>query len=221
MPATASRSQPDAAAVDGRAPRSARRPGVEARLIDAVAHLVEGGTPFASLSIAELVAEAGIGRATFYLYFPDRTAFLVRLVDHAREQIAEPLAVFWNDSGAERDVLESVIRTIVARFHAHGAVISTVIEAAAVDAAVATRLDEHMDEFIRFSAAALEHARRSGQTRSDLRVQHTATALGWMIERVCYKLVREADPAELDAIADSLSAIVWHTLHGDASVRCG
>jgi AcrR family transcriptional regulator len=180
----------------------------------AVERLVRRGTPFSSVSIGQLVAEAGIGRATFYLYFADRTAFLLRLVDHAREQIAEPLAVIWEDAGANRAVLESVIHTIVQRFHDHAPIISTVIEAAAVDGAVGERVDQHMRGFIELSAAALESAQRAGTTRSDLRARETATALSWMIERVCYQEVRQAGPAELDRTAAAISAIVWHSLHG-------
>jgi AcrR family transcriptional regulator len=205
--------------LDGRSPRSLRRPGVEASLIAAVERLVQGGTPFSSLSIGQLVAEAGIGRATFYLYFPDRTAFLLRLADHAREQIAEPAAVMWEDAGADRAVLEAAIHTILRRFRENAAIISTVIQAAAVDLAVAERLDQQMRGFVELSAGALESARRAGATRPDLRARETATALSWMIERVCYQVVRHTQPAELDDFADAVSAIVWHSLHGDGPAR--
>ncbi|MCV7236016.1 TetR family transcriptional regulator [Mycobacterium branderi] len=57
-------------AISGRAPRDERRPDVERRLFAAVDTLCADGTPFAEVSIARLVREAGLGRATFYLYFP-------------------------------------------------------------------------------------------------------------------------------------------------------
>ena len=201
--------------ISGRAPRAVRRPGVEARLFAAVERIVDRGTPFSSVTIAQLVAEAGIGRATFYLYFPDRTAFLLRLVDHARDQIAAPLQVMWADAGAERSVLDAAIGAIVERFGRHSALITTAIDAAAVDPAIAARLDEHMADFIERGTFALVLAKQLGATRSDLGSRETAMALAWMVERVCGKAVRAADPAEAEAIAQALSSIIWHSLHAD------
>jgi len=202
--------------LDGRAPRSARRPGVEAGLFAAVERLTESGRAFSSVSVAELVAEAGIARATFYLYFSDRTAFLLRLLDHARDRIAEPLEDMWGNPAFERDALGAVIGTVVRRFHRHAAIISAVIEAAAVDDAVATRIDAEMRGFIASGTAVLEFARAAGMTRPDVRPAETAAALTWMIERVCHQVVRQAGEPELEAVADALSSIVWHSLHGDA-----
>jgi AcrR family transcriptional regulator len=191
-----------------------RRPGVEAKLFAAVERLVDAGTPLSSVTIAQLVAEAGIGRATFYLYFPDRTAFLVRLVDHARDQIAAPLEMMWGDAGAARAVLDTVVATIIERFRRHAALITTATDAAAGDPAVAARLDEHMGDFIERSTLALEAARQAGATRADLHVRETATALAWMIERVCSKVMPAADDAEAESIAQALATIIWSTLHG-------
>jgi AcrR family transcriptional regulator len=203
--------------LDGRAPRSARRPGVEARLIAAVQRLTDSGRPFSSVSVAELVAEAGIGRATFYLYFADRTAFLLRLVDHARAQIAEPLDLVWGNPALDRNALGEVIRTVVARFHRDAAIISAVLEAAAVDDVVAARLDAEMQRFIATGSTVLAFAQAAGLIRPELRPPETAAALSWMIERVCYQVARQADDAALDAVSDALSAIVWHSLHPDVS----
>jgi TetR/AcrR family transcriptional regulator, ethionamide resistance regulator len=205
----------DEQVVDGRAPRSARRPLVEARLISAVERLTADGRSFSSVSVAELVAEAGIGRATFYLYFADRTAFLLRLVDHARAQIAEPLDVIWGDPGGDRAVLTSAMRAILHRFRDDAAVISAVLEAAAVDPLVAARLDDEMRGFIVTSTTALEAAQRTGAIRPELNPAETAAALTWMVERVSYQVARQLDAVALDARADALSAIVWHSLHPD------
>jgi TetR/AcrR family transcriptional regulator, ethionamide resistance regulator len=198
--------------LDGRAPRAARRPGVEAKLFAAVERLVAGGAPFASLSIAQLVAEAGIARATFYLYFPDRRAFLLRIVDHARDRIAEPLAAIWGDTSFEPAAIDHAMRTVVDRFRENAAVISTAVDAAAVDTAIAARLDQHMNELIEHSAQALELARLSGKTRTDLRPRETAIALAWMMERVCAKVAADAEEAELEPLVETLSTIIRSSL---------
>lgn len=188
---------------------------VEARLIAAVARLTADGRAFSSVSIAELVAEADLGRATFYLYFADRTAFVLRLVDHARAQIVEPLGVIWGEAGADRAILISAMRAILSRFRDHGAIISTVLEAAAVDPLVAARLDDEMSAFIATSTTALEAAQLAGTIRAEINPAHTAAALSWMVERVCYQEARQLGRDGVEPLAEALGAIIWHSLHPD------
>lgn len=186
---------------------------VEAGLIAAVERLAATGTPFSEISIAALVAEAGIGRATFYLYFPDRASFVMRLADHARDLIAEPLAALWGNLGLDRPALEAAMREIVGRYRDQRSVISAVIDAAGTDPAIATRLAEGMRTFIAASTATLEAAQRAGSIRAELPCAHTAAALSWMVERTCYQVARDADDTELDQLALALAAISWHALH--------
>jgi AcrR family transcriptional regulator len=207
--------EPIAPVPDARAPRSQRRPVVEARLIAAVEQLAADGAPFSEVSVARLVAAAGLGRATFYLYFPDRSSFLLRLADHARDVIAEPLARLWGDlgRGIDRTMLEAVLHDIVHRFHDHRTVISAVIEAASTDPVIASRLDEAMRTFIAACTCALETAQRDGSVRPGLACAETAAALSWMVERTCYQLARDAAADHLDRLALSLADIAWRALH--------
>ena len=178
--------------------------------------MTAGGRAFSSVSIADLVAEAGIGRATFYLYFEDRTAFVLRLLRHARDQIEEPLRVIWSELSLDRETLTTAIRTIVFRFHDSAAIISSVIEAAAVDQRVAAQLDEEMERFIETGTTVLQAAQAAGVIRPEVRPAETAAALSWMTERVCYQAVRQAEPQALEGIAQALAAIVWHSLQPDS-----
>jgi AcrR family transcriptional regulator len=186
---------------------------VEAGLIAAVERLTEDGTPFSEISIAALVAEAGIGRATFYLYFRDRASFLLRLADHARDLIAEPLSTLWGGLDVDRPTLQAAMRDILRRYREQRSVISAVIDAAGTDPVVATRLAEGMRQFIAASTVALEAAQRAGSVRADLPCAHTAAALSWMVERTCYQIARDADETEIEQLARALTAISWYALH--------
>ena len=198
---------------NGRAPRSQRRPVVEARLIEAVERLTGDGTAFSEVSIAALVAEAGIGRATFYLYFADRSSFLLRLADHARDLIAEPLGAVWGDLDVDRPALEATLRDILRRYREQRSVISAVIDAAGTDPLVAARLAEGMRLFVAATTVAIEAAQRAGSVRAELPCAQTAAALSWMVERTCYQIARDADDGELEQLAIALTAISWHALH--------
>jgi TetR/AcrR family transcriptional regulator, ethionamide resistance regulator len=186
---------------------------VEAGLIAAVERLTAAGTPFSEISIARLVTEAGIGRATFYLYFPDRASFVMRLADHARDLIAEPLGTLWGNLGVGRTALETALRDIVRRYREHRSIISAVIDAAGTDPAIAARLAEGMQLFIAASTAALEAGQRAGSVRAELPCAEAAAALSWMVERTCYQVARDADDAQLDQLALALTSICWYALH--------
>jgi AcrR family transcriptional regulator len=203
---------PAAPALSGRAPRGERRPGVEASLIAAVERLLADGTPFADIGVGRLAKEAGISRATFYLYFPDRTQFVLRLADHLRDRIVEPLSLLWSGGAGDRTALETALRALVFDFREHGAAAAAVLETAATDPVIAARLQEAMDAFVAATTTALELGQAAGLVRSELPVAETAAALSWMVERTCYQVARDADDASLERLATALSAIAWHTL---------
>ena len=123
--------------------------------------------------------------------------------------------MIWGDPQLDLDTLHSGIRTIVARFHDNASIISSVIEAAAVDPVVAARLDDDMKGWIATGTTVLEVARAAGVIRPEVRPAETAAALSWMTERVCYQAVRDADTEGLDAIAEALASIIWHALQPD------
>jgi AcrR family transcriptional regulator len=203
----------ESSTISGRAPRDERRPDVERRLIEAVTRICADGGSFAELSISRLVREAGLARATFYLYFEDRSAFVLRLADHVRDQLARPVSVLWGAALEDRATLDGAIRDLVSTFRDEYAVIAAVVETAASDPAVGKRLESNMEMFITESAYVLEAAQGRRAIRSDVPSYETAAALIWMVERTCYQLAREKDPDRQARLSDALAAIAWHALH--------
>jgi TetR/AcrR family transcriptional regulator, ethionamide resistance regulator len=203
--------------MSGKAPRDERRPGVERRLVSAVAELCADGRPFAEVSISELVREAGLGRATFYLYFPDRSAFVLRLSDYIRELLAGPVSALWGAALEDRAVLEAALLDFVTIYSSQYALVAAVVEAAANDPAAKAKLDEGMQIFINESAKVLQKAKKRGLVRAELPAYESAAALVWMTERTCYQLGRVKDPAALKRLAHTLAMIAWHGLRKPAS----
>ena len=61
------------------------------------------------LSVAAVTAQAGVAKGTFYVYFPDREAFVDALHQRFYDQVAEAVATAAADREPGRDLLTSVI----------------------------------------------------------------------------------------------------------------
>jgi AcrR family transcriptional regulator len=204
-----------AAMTSGNAPRDERRPEVERRLIAAVSKLCGDGTPFAEISISRLVREAGLARATFYLYFPDRSAFGLRLIDYIRDRLIVPMSVLWGTALENRQTLEAALLEYVTIFSAEYAVIAAVVETAGFDPAVGACVDANMQRFITESARVLEAAQSTGVVRAELSAYEAAAALVWMAERACYQLAGAQDKDAHQRLAHTLATIAWYALRTD------
>jgi AcrR family transcriptional regulator len=201
----------------GRAPRDERRPEVERRLIDAVSKLCSDGTPFAEISVSRLAGAAGLGRATFYLYFPDRSAFVLRLIEHVGDRLAQPVSVLWGAALENRQTLEAALLEFVTIFSAEYAVVAAVAETAASDPAVGACVDANIRTFITESAKVLEAAKARGVVRAELSAYETAAALVWMVERTCYQLADTHDLKAHRRLSHTLATIAWYALSGNSN----
>lgn len=198
--------------ISGSASRDERRPDVERRLIAAVSDLCADGARFADLSISRIVRAAAIGRATFYLYFPDRSAFSLRLVDHVRAELAGSVAAVWRAAG-DRGALEAALADFVEIFAREYPLITAVMDAAVTDAQVAGRMEDNVQAFIAESARTIELAQQRETVRGDLPAVETASALVWMVERTCSRMIGGSDEQERARLTRALTTIIWHSLH--------
>jgi AcrR family transcriptional regulator len=219
MPPTA-RAASGAAAVDpvtpisGKAPRSVRRPEVEHRLIEAVRQLSADGTSFSDVSVSQLVTQAGLARATFYLYFDDRSAFVQRLLEHAYQQLVEGLSTFWQSAVSDRARLEDATSQFVDTFAANYPIVAAIAATAATDTRVADRVAETMQAYITQGEATIVDAQRRGLVSRDIPPFETAASLVWMTDQACLRLAGNPDPAAHARLAKALATIGWNTLHG-------
>ncbi|WP_410872671.1 TetR/AcrR family transcriptional regulator [Nocardia sp. A7] len=198
--------------ISGSASRDERRPDVERRLIAAVTNLCADGGRFADLSIARIVGAAGIGRATFYLYFPDRSAFSLRLVDHVRAELAGSVAAVWRSAG-DRDALATALADFVEIYANEYPLITAVFDAAVTDAQVAGRMEDNVQAFIAESARTIEVAQQRGIVSGDVPAIETASALVWMVERTCSRMIGGSDEQGRARLTRALTTIIWNSLH--------
>jgi len=175
---------------------------------------MNAGSSFTEISVDRLATEAGVSRATFYIYFEDKGHLLRLLAQQVFEELSDAARRWWDhaDRRDPQDTLEAM-RAIVATYRHHQVLIAAVIEMAAYDAEVARTYDTIFDGIVANVVALIEAGRAAGVIR-ELHVEHTAAALTWMVERACHQAFRRTlSPADDEALAQSLMQIVWASLY--------
>ena len=78
------------------AKRQERREQIERRLLDATERLMRDGASFTELSVDRLSTEAGMSRASFYIYFEDKGHLLRRLAGQVFADLADSAERWWS-----------------------------------------------------------------------------------------------------------------------------
>ena len=76
--------------------RQERRDQIERRLLDATERLMNDGASFTELSVDRLATEAGISRASFYIYFEDKGYLLRRLATQVFDDLIRAAQLWWS-----------------------------------------------------------------------------------------------------------------------------
>ncbi|WP_269750191.1 TetR/AcrR family transcriptional regulator [Nocardia violaceofusca] len=194
--------------------RQERRVALEGRLLDAAETLMgEQNLTFAELSVDRLAGAAGISRATFYLYFEDKGELLRRLAQHALTEISEAAKTWWQ--AAERsdpDDLHQAMKNVLATYRNRRLILSAVVEESAYDQGIAEVFNELIDGVRGTTRKIIERGQASGRIRP-MPTDEIADALTWMVERVCYQMVRNTAPEHDDTLAAALTQIIWSSLY--------
>ena len=169
------------------------------------------GLSFTELSVDRLATEAGISRATFYIYFEDKRQLLLELLRQVTAELGDAAALWWDV--AERpdpEIARRSVRQVIAVFRQHQAVLGAMNEMASYDPVVAETHRAIVYGVAGQAKAALDRAVAAGAD-GPRHSWETSCALTWMIERTCQQLVRSSPPEADDAIAGALTEIVWRT----------
>jgi AcrR family transcriptional regulator len=203
--ATASAQTESIQAVSGRK----RREASANEILAATQHLLASGGSVATLSVATIIAEAGVSRATFYACFPDKHAVIGGLAQDAlawREEIyAEVLA----DPELTHPRLDELMLSIVGHWQTNRSVLAAIIELAEHDPATREHWRTAVTQ-IAEQAAEQFRIRWTGSPDQPANPDAMAAAFTWMLERCCHQLVTDDDSAETTALA--MSEIIWRTI---------
>lgn len=194
--------------------RSQRRQDVQGRLFAAVEKLCSDGLPFANVSVSELVGQAGISRASFYLYYPDRSSFLVALAVHVAELLVDAQAGLLTAIELDRERYDAAMAAFVETYARSCSLIVTVADSVSTDAAVSFGFVQWVDTAVENTAQAISRLQSRGLAPG-LPPVETAASLVWMVlETSRRRLAIDRDEAARGRLAHAMAAITWATIHG-------
>jgi TetR/AcrR family transcriptional regulator, ethionamide resistance regulator len=194
--------------------RQQRREQMERRLLDATERLMSEGASFTELSVDRLSTEAGISRASFYIYFEDKADLLRRLARRVMGDLAEGGARWWSVAGRhDPDDVRAAMAGIIANYRRHQPVLVALNEMAAYDPLVAATYRGLLADISQRLTRVIEDGQADGSIRRGLPAATTADTLTWMVERACHQNL-PVKPRDYDAeLAATLAEIVWGALY--------
>jgi len=194
--------------------RQQRRERMERRLLDATERLMRDGASFTELSVDRLSTEAGISRASFYIYFEDKGHLLRRMAGQVFADLADSADRWWRVAGRrDPDDVRAAMDGILATYRRHQPVLVALNEMAAYDPLVGATYRNLLTAITGRATRVIENGQADGAIRRELPAATTASALTWMVERTCQQDLPGA-PASHDAeLAATLAEIVWNTLY--------
>ncbi|KLO40229.1 TetR family transcriptional regulator [Mycobacterium nebraskense] len=201
--------------------RQQRREQIERRLLDATERLMRDGASFTELSVDRLSTEAGISRASFYIYFEDKGHLLRRLANQVFADLAESADRWWSVSWRhDPEDVRAAMDGIITSYRRHQPVLVALNEMAGYDPLVAATYRNLLTAITGRMARVIEEGQADGSIRPELPAATTANALTWMVERACQQNL-PVQPRDYDAeLAATLAEIVWGALYLKAtSVR--
>lgn len=187
---------------------------LRARILAATRQLLDERR-FDAISVADVLAAAGVSRASFYFYFPSRQAVLAELVRRAvdsGEEAAEP----WT-SGADDPVvaLRAGITAGARLWTANAGVLRAIVEQWAADDELRALWLEQLGRFTDATVARIEAdpgvlAHLAGQD-----VRAVAASLTWLGERLYYLAAAGVPPFDdEDTLVAALLHVWVRTLYG-------
>jgi TetR/AcrR family transcriptional regulator, ethionamide resistance regulator len=193
--------------------RAERREAIGNRLFAVVERLLAEGSVFSEISVEQLITEADIARSTFYVYFEDKGALMVELMERVTKAVGDAANDWFHlPPKATRADLRNALARLAAAYRQHGRMMSAVIEAAAYDPRV-------QDEYAAVMARRCEDMNRSfipqqrdGSIRRDIDLAAVTPWLAWMFERGLNQLVGHGG-AMTESALDGATSVVWQTLY--------
>ncbi|MEB3034869.1 TetR/AcrR family transcriptional regulator [[Mycobacterium] nativiensis] len=204
------------ASVTRKAPtsRHERRGEIERRLLEATERLMGDGASFTELSVDRLATEAGMSRASFYIYFEDKGHLLRQLAGHVFGDLASGAERWW--AVAQRrdpNDVRAAMAAIIASYRRHQPLLIALSEMAGYDPLVGATYRELLTGISGRVAQVIEDGQADGSIRRELPVEATASALTWMVERACQQNLPNRDAGYNSELTTALTEIVWGALY--------
>jgi AcrR family transcriptional regulator len=163
------------------------------------------------LTVVDLIREAGVSRATFYMYFESKHAAVAARAEALMEQIHDLWSPWLNDGGPEHAAeLEQLWLRSIEFWRQHRALLMAAAEAWRADVIVSEAWMVLMRRFAGTVADHITRARRAGVAPPRPNAAILATLLVWLNESALYmEFGSSAPPPEEDGILAATLSAIW------------
>ncbi|CAN5495684.1 TetR/AcrR family transcriptional regulator [soil metagenome] len=200
--------------------RQERREQIERELLAATERLMSDGASFTELSVDRLATEAGISRASFYIYFEDKGHLLRRLTGQVFADLADGARQWWSVA-SRRDPADvrAAMTGIVSRYRRHQPLLVALSEMAGYDPQVSQTYREILTAIAGQVTQVIRDGQEAGTIRNELPADATASSLTWMVERSCQQNLPGRPPEYDGQLIEALTQIVWSSLYLTTATR--
>ena len=178
----------------------------------ALERLLRDGHNFTSLGVQRISDEAGIARSSFYRYFPDKSALLIKVTELATSDVFSLLNA-WTETGFDdlEDLQETLV-AVVAQQREHSDLLAALQEVSGYDQDVARFWRQLVESGAGSLRERLVKGQKDGSVDPDIDPATTASFLVWGAERLIALHVAENPAKEDAAMARRLSFTFWAAL---------
>lgn len=176
------------------------------------------GQSFNDISVAQILTEANVSRATFYFYFASKFSVLSSLLESAMSDIFETVQPFLARAPEDPPTvaLQRSIGAVTHAWHRHRLVLQAANDHWHSEPELSKLWLSIVERFIAAGAVEIERERAAGLIASAVPSRTLASTLFWGTERVLYIAGLGIEPslADEEAAVDALVTMWQGTLYG-------
>lgn len=173
---------------------------------------------FADLSVADILREAGVSRASFYFYFASRYALLSAVSERVVDDVYAVTQTWLRRDEGEPplDALHAAMRGALTQWRTHGPVLRAVVESSASAPEIEAQWRRLISRFTDAATEQIERERAAGVAPPGMDARALAAMLTWMTERALYLVVSDGEPefSDDDRLVDTLAGVWWRAIYG-------
>lgn len=196
--------------------RIRRKPADAEREILAAAEAFLQDNDFRDLAVDRVMSDTGMVRSTFYNYFADRNALILRLLQDIEAEMMQAISPWLEWSSDPVLALRTGLEQVVEIYALHGHLLRAIHEASFHDDEVERAYRQVVDDFIDVVTELLRRENRLGRT-SVARPREVAHALLMMNTNVLVERLGRTPTDKPRAVARTLQFIWERTIYGSAS----
>jgi AcrR family transcriptional regulator len=195
---------------------------VRTAILEGVERLL-GERPLEEITVFDVIAEAGISRATFYLYFESKNAAVATLAEEVTSTIyAEKWQPFI--TGVEppsEALLTEHFEETIAIWRQHRAVLMAAAGAWRADPDACSQWGAMWSRYVEDTTAYIERARATGLAPPGLDARTLAATLVWLDEAVLYLALTDgsADVRDDEKLAPTLAGVWMRAIYCSAPFK--